>query len=85
MTTSQPAHAPRIVCMGRETLLDQALRLPQNERLALADALVASAREPDPELTDEIRAMLDQAEHDAREHPERLVPWADVREQLLHP
>lgn len=60
-------------------LLEQALQLPSDERLELADALRASVDWRDPELTDEVRVLLEAAAHDARVSPGDERPWADAR------
>lgn len=71
-------------------LLDEALTLSEDDRVALADGIWNSLGEAgqdemyannsfsDPEFRAEIERRLTEA----REHPERLIPWEDVKAQM---
>jgi hypothetical protein len=63
------------------TLLQQALALPEAERLWLADQLDASlvsAADEEREYWKEIARRSDEA----HAHPERLIPWDVARESI---
>lgn len=65
------------------TLLESALALPEQERLAIADALLSSLPEESPELDDasfaeELQRRSDEMEKD----PSACVPWAEVKKHL---
>lgn len=69
-------------CMS--ALLEQALKLPIPERRKLADDIYDSIDLVTDEfyLTDEQKAELDRRVADARENPDKLIPWEVVRERL---
>lgn len=69
--------------MVDKALLEQALQLPESDRLELADALHASVIGRDPELTDEVRMILDEAERDAQRNPGDERPWSQARGDLF--
>lgn len=69
--------------MVDRTLLAQALKLSDSERLELADALRESIAYRDPELTDEVRAVLADAERDVKVNPESERPWSASRRELF--
>ena len=65
-------------------LLEQALKLPVAERRKLADDIYDSTL-PEPiefSLTDEQKAEIDRRLEDLRKHPEKAIPWEEVRERL---
>lgn len=66
------------------TLLEQALRLPVEDRRKLADDLYDSIeRDVDGfELSDEQKAEIDRRIADYKAHPERLIPWEEARDRL---
>lgn len=66
-----------------KALLEQALQLPDDERLELADALRESVDFRDPELTDDVRALLDDGQHDAEKNPHDERPWSQARSELF--
>lgn len=76
-------HTSTIGVMVDRSLLEQVLRLPDDERLKLADVLRESVAYRDPELTDEVRATLDDAERDAEENPLDERPWSQARGELF--
>ena len=65
-------------------LLEQALKLPITERRKLADEIYDSivSGPDDLELTDEQKTEIDRRLADFQEHPDKVVPWEDVRERL---
>ena len=69
--------------MVDKSLLEQVLRLPDDERLELADVLRESVAYRDPELTDEVRAILDDSRRDAEENPHDERPWFQARGELF--
>jgi hypothetical protein len=72
-----------IAVMVDESLLAQALRLPESERLELADVLRESVAHRDPELTDEVRSILEAAQRDAEENPHDERRWSQARGKLF--
>lgn len=74
-----------------QTLLNAALTLSEDDRVDLADGIWNSLGEAskdemyanhlmsDPEFRAEIESRL----IDAEEHPERLVPWEEVKAAML--
>lgn len=75
--------APTIGAMVDRTLLEQALELPDSEKLALADALRESIVFHDTELTDEVRTALDHAEQDVEDNPAHERTWSEARRTLF--
>ena len=65
-------------------LFEEALKLPVPERRKLADDIYESIDEAEYEflLSDEQKAELDRRLADARENPDKLIPWEVVRERL---
>ena len=71
-------------------LLDEALALSEDDRVALSDGIWNSLGEAgqdemyakhsfsDPEYRAEIERRLTEAD----EHPERLIPWEDVKSEM---
>ena len=66
------------------TLLEQALRLPVEDRRKLADDLYDSIdRDVDGfELSEEQKAEIDRRIADYKANPERLIPWEEARKRL---
>ncbi|MBS1768466.1 MAG: addiction module protein [Acidobacteria bacterium] len=66
------------------TILEQALRLPMPERRKLADDLYDSIVSGSDgfSLSQEQRSEIDRRLADLREHPDKALPWGDVRERL---
>jgi putative addiction module component (TIGR02574 family) len=64
-------------------LLNEALKLTADERTDLADALWDSLDGPPSEydaMTDEeFKAELDRRHEELRQHPERGIPWEEVK------
>jgi putative addiction module component (TIGR02574 family) len=64
------------------TLLTEALKLSDEEREALADALWDSLDGPssdyDAMTEEEFKAELDRRAEELRQHPERAIPWEQV-------
>ncbi|MBX3092988.1 MAG: addiction module protein [Cryobacterium sp.] len=69
--------------MVDRTLLEQAMKLPDSERLELADALRESIAYRDPELNDEVRAVLADAEQDVSDNPAHERAWSRARRELF--
>ena len=65
-------------------LFEEALKLPVPERRKLADDIYESIDEAEYEffLSNEQKAELDRRLADARENPEKLIPWELVQERL---
>jgi putative addiction module component (TIGR02574 family) len=64
-------------------LLERALELPEDERLALATELLESVEGPeDPEWAAAWAAELDRRVRDIDEGRARAVPWAEVKARL---
>jgi putative addiction module component (TIGR02574 family) len=65
------------------TLLTEALKLPDDEREALADALWDSLDGPpsdyDAMTEEEFKAELDRRAEELRRNPERAIPWEEVQ------
>lgn len=66
------------------TILEQALKLPIQERRKLADDIYESIEASDEEfyLTPEQEAELNRRIEYNRQHPEDVVAWEDVNERL---
>jgi putative addiction module component (TIGR02574 family) len=70
---------------------EELLKLDVQSRLKLIDRLWESVVEDlnDPgspqslPVTDELRALLDRRMKAYRENPDRVSPWADVRDRIL--
>lgn len=69
--------------MVDRALLEQALELPDSEKLALADALRESIVFHDTELTDEVRTALNHAEQDVEDNPAHERTWSEARRTLF--
>ena len=65
-------------------LFEEALKLPVPERRKLADDIYESIDEAEYEffLSDEQKAEIDRRLVDARENPDKLIPWEVVQERL---
>lgn len=68
------------------TILEQALKLPIQERRKLADDIYDSIDASDEEfyLTPEQEAELNRRIEYNRQNPENVVAWDDVKERLRH-
>jgi putative addiction module component (TIGR02574 family) len=67
-----------------DPLREQVMKLPPDERRKLADEIYDSIV-PDPapfRLTEEQTAELDRRLEDFRQHPEKMIPWEEVRDRL---
>lgn len=66
-----------------QAVLVEALKLSDEERADLADALWDSLGAPPAgygEMTDdEFKAELDRRAEELRQHPERAIPWEEVK------
>jgi putative addiction module component (TIGR02574 family) len=71
--------------MSRETILEEALRLPEEDRMAIAESLYASvsAEIRALELTPEQRKDLNMRLEEDRAGRSNTQPWEVVRERLL--
>jgi len=69
---------------ARDRLLAEALQLPVEERLSLAEAIRDSLPEGSysDELTDEMKAELDRRLADMEENPGDEYTWKEVGERL---
>ena len=69
------------------TLLAEALKLSEEERAELADRLYDSLDGPTDDyggMTDEeFKAELERRAEELRRHPERAIPWDEVK-RLTH-
>ncbi len=65
-------------------LLTEALKLSEDERAALADELLDSLDGPPSDIDgmtdEEFKAELDRRAEELRQHPERAIPWEQVKE-----
>ena len=65
-------------------VLAEALKLSEVERVELADALLDGLDGPpsdyDAMTEEEFKAELDRRAEELRQHPERGIPWEQVRE-----
>ena len=70
--------------MTKADLIRQALELPLDEQLDLAQTLWEHASpESDFTLTAELRNLLESRLLEARANPEAGVPWEEVKARLL--
>jgi putative addiction module component (TIGR02574 family) len=69
---------------SREEVLKKILALPEEDRRWLVEEVAPTlpALEEDFELTAEQRAELDRRVADAHAHPEKLVPWEEVKRRV---
>ena len=67
--------------MTNADLKKQALELPPEERLELADSLVESTLPP---LTDEQKAVLDRRWEAYKANPNDVFSWEEVKAELDH-
>ena len=67
--------------MTNADLKKQALELPPEERLELADSLVESTLPP---LTDEQKAVLDRRWEAYKANPNDVFNWEEVKAELDH-
>ena len=66
-------------------ILEEALKLPVDKRIQLADQLYASVeegRDNSFSLTADQLAELERRMEDHRKHPDSGIPWEVVRERL---
>ena len=72
--------------MSKTEILEQLPKLTPDERyeirLRLAELDADQWLDDDAPLTDEQKAMLDARLAEMEEHPERALPWEEVRAQL---
>jgi putative addiction module component (TIGR02574 family) len=67
----------------KETLRDAALRLPEADRAWIAEELLESLPPVSDGLTDEEwEAELDRRVEDYKKHPEKAIPWDEVKKML---
>ena len=66
----------------RADLLDEACRLPIEERLELLDALWNTLSPEDLPVTPEERALLDARMADMESNPNDQRPWSEVKARL---
>ena len=70
--------------MTKTELVQQALALPVEEQLDLAQEIWENASPPpDLYLSDDLRDLLDERRTEALAHPEDVAPWEEVRARLL--
>ena len=67
--------------MMNADLKTQALQLPAEERLELADFLIESTL---PALTDEQKAQLDKRLAAYKANPDDVFSWEEIRAELAH-
>ena len=70
-----------IKLMMNTDLKNQALQLPAEERLELADFLIESTL---PALTDEQKAQLDKRLAAYKANPDDVFSWEEIRAELAH-
>jgi putative addiction module component (TIGR02574 family) len=63
--------------------IEELLALPVETRLAIVEALEESLLAEHQPITDEERAILDEALRESLAHPEDAIPWEVVRAELL--
>lgn len=68
--------------MVDESLLQQILDLPVEDRTELFYELGATLETREPPLSPEFSALLDERVAEARAHPEDSVPWDEVMQDL---
>lgn len=63
-----------------QTVLDAALDLPEDDRAAIAQSLLATLGPDVDEMDDEdLLAELDRRSDEARRDPSATIPWADFK------
>lgn len=65
--------------MSRTEILEELRRMPEAERRELVESIELEFGETDDELTAEQKAELDRRAEELRQHPERGIPWEQVR------
>ncbi len=70
--------------MTKAAIARAALELPVEDQLELAQTLWERASPPgEPELSPELRGLLEARRQEALENPDAGVPWDEVRDRLL--
>jgi len=71
--------------MNAQTALKEILTLPEEERRWLVEEIAATLPEPvvDFELTEEEKTELDRRVADMHAHPEKSIPWKEVKRRVL--
>jgi putative addiction module component (TIGR02574 family) len=65
--------------MNAADLLEQIRQLPENERREVVQQILDEFTEFDDELTPEQIAELERRADELQKHPERGIPWEQVR------
>ena len=65
--------------MNAAELLEQIRQLPEDERREIVQQILDEFTEFDDELTPEQIAELERRADELRKHPERGIPWEQVR------
>jgi len=65
--------------MSATEILEELRRMPEPERRELVETIDLEFGDFDDELTPEQKAELDRRAEELRQHPERGIPWEQVR------
>ena len=65
--------------MSRTEILEELRRMPETERRELVEEIDLEFGDFDDELAAEQKAELDRRAEELRRHPERGIPWEQVR------
>ncbi len=68
--------------MTKSEITQEALQLPLEEQLELAQELWANISPPDFELTPELRKMLRERLAEAKANPGAGVPWEEAHQRI---
>ena len=67
--------------MSRTEILEELRRMPEVERRELVETIDSEFGDFNDELTTEQKAELDRRAEELRQHPERGIPWEQVRRE----
>jgi len=69
--------------MDRQKLLNEALTLPVEERMELAQELWDSVDDAELTLTDELKRELDRRLEQLDKNPQNAIPWQEAKAEIL--